>query len=209
MAVEAARGCGYRKIGGVYLMAPKGGIACCKMPQPLLLCPTCCTGIKQSRGWSWINPGPLFPGECSGQSEACPLSDPIAFMGDKAGLLWIGEKFYPTPHAFNAEAESLGVSRRIAKVPRGFKVGQHWVLLAHPRTILKEGVLTPGIFKVMRPTHIEKMVKQSDMEYADQYPEMKLGKDRADDAKRGIVWVGLPDDDPDHQPSKGRFNDGA
>ena len=54
MAVEARRGCGYRKVGGLYLMGGTGGMPCCKMPIPLHVCPTCHGGIKQTRGWSWI-----------------------------------------------------------------------------------------------------------------------------------------------------------
>ena len=49
----------------------------------------------------------------------------------KAGLLWIGEQFYPTPGEFTREAEELGISRRISAVPRDFKLGETWVLFAH------------------------------------------------------------------------------
>lgn len=42
-SVEGARGCGYRKAGGIYLVS--GGIPrpCGKLPIPLTTCPTCST----------------------------------------------------------------------------------------------------------------------------------------------------------------------
>jgi hypothetical protein len=50
-------------------------------------------------------------------------------------MIWIGEKFYKTPADFDREGAELGISRRIAAVPRGFKIGETWVLLAHPLTV--------------------------------------------------------------------------
>ena len=67
--------------------------------------------------------------------STCPLAD--VNLPERAGLLWIGEQFYPTPHDFMAEAAKMGVSRRIPAVPKDFRVGEDSVLLAHRRTILK------------------------------------------------------------------------
>lgn len=53
----------------------------------------------------------------------------------KAGLMWVGEKFYKTPEVFVAEGVTMGFSKRIKAVPRGFKVGETYVLLAHPKAI--------------------------------------------------------------------------
>jgi hypothetical protein len=128
----------------------------------------------------------------------------------KAGLLWIGERFYPTPNDFTWEAAQLGISRRIAAVPRDFRLGVTWVLLAHPKTVfcqvchgsgLNTGVpceacrgtgKTVGIFHVFRPEAIEKIVtfRQSGDTSA-----------MEDLQKRGITPVIVPDDDRDHQGS--------
>ncbi len=63
----------------------------------------------------------------------------------------------------------MGVSRRIAQIPRGFEIGQ-WVLLAHRKACYwpaaadptqLSGVLlafSPGIFQVWQPSRIEYVV---------------------------------------------------
>src|SRR6185437_13882264 len=115
MAVEAKRGCGYRKVGGIYLVADVGGIASGRLPIPLTVCPTCGSGIKQTRGWTWVDLPPLVEAaglQCKAGLDTCfrcPLNDPRRI--GRAGLLWIGEQFYPTPEHFAFEAESLGISR--------------------------------------------------------------------------------------------------
>jgi hypothetical protein len=86
----------------------------------------------------------------------------------RAGLLWIGERFYPTVEAFNREASLYGVSRRISTVPREFKLGEHWVLLAHRKAYPPASLFEPsrnggdeatsGIFRVFKPTAIEVVV---------------------------------------------------
>jgi hypothetical protein len=202
MAIEARRGCGYRKVGGLYIVGEGSGMPCCKMPIPLHVCPTCNSGIKQTRGWSWIDPQPWLKGDCADKLvvaglkvQTCPLACPGA-LGDKVGLLWIGEKFYPTPEHFGREANALGISRRITTVPRGFKVGVHWVFLAHPKVIrsvhpeTSEEVMQPAVFRVFQPSRIEKIITQT----------MSENKELMDDlVERGITPVIVPDNDKDHQ----------
>ena len=53
----------------------------------------------------------------------------------RVGLIWVGEKFYPTPQDFCAEAEKMGISRRIPAVPNDFVLGETWVWLAHRKAI--------------------------------------------------------------------------
>jgi hypothetical protein len=65
MAIEAKRGCGYRKVGGTYLVSGGLGMPCCKMPILLKTCPCCGHGVKQSRGWTWIDPKEWLKGECT------------------------------------------------------------------------------------------------------------------------------------------------
>jgi hypothetical protein len=131
---ETRRGCGYRKQGGTYLMGGGLSIVCGKLPLILETCPCCGGGIKPSRGWTWINPSKLFPaGDCSLHAVhgfgcvVCPLREPA---DEKAGLLWIGDKFYSVD-AFTTEAAHQGVSRRISQIPRDFEVGKTRVFFAH------------------------------------------------------------------------------
>src|SRR5262245_624211 len=200
MAVEARRGCGYRKVGGLYLVGEGAGMPCCKMPIVLHVCPTCNHGIKQTRGWSWIDPRPwlgdkkcrAFPSPVQGD---CPLSMPET-LGDKVGLIWIGEKFYPKWDDFAREAQFMGISRRITAIPRGFKVGESWVFIAHPKVVRQlnsetgEEEMLPAVFRIFRPSRIEKIITQSMSENEELMAEL---------ADKGITPVIVPDDDKDHQ----------
>lgn len=218
MAVEAKRGCGYRKIGGLYLVGGGAGVPCDRLPLALDICPCCGGGIKQTRAWTWVNVAMLVQGPHKvpgpgGQRNSCmeALDQSCTFCAapeliGKAGLLWIGEQFYKTPGAFLAEGVAQGFSRRIGTVPRNFIPGETWVLLAHPKAVrivdplpdeLPPGVLcatpaarrVPGIFYLWRPTRIEKICVES-----------QRGTDEiAALQKRGIVPVFVPDNDPDHQ----------
>ena len=188
MAVEAKRGCGYRKIGGLYIVGRRCGDGCCKLPIPLHVCPTCAQGIKQTRGWTWIDPRPWLAGPCTVDQPHCPASTP-EMLGERVGLLWIGRSFYPTPGAFLHEAAIHGVSRRITAMPRGFKFG-HWVFLAHPEAVWIEERKGPGIFSIFQPTAFEMIVTQT---------QARDSEFMADLSKRHIDAVVVPDDDRDHQ----------
>lgn len=141
-SVEGARGCGHRKGGGIYLVA--GGLSepCPKLPIELHACPTCGGGIHQARGFAWILPDPLLDPGAHGSAEhddVCPLGRAYTVEhwahGERAGLIWIGAAYYPSPQAFMSEASRMGVSRRIAQVPRDLVLGETWVALAHPKAI--------------------------------------------------------------------------
>lgn len=103
MASEPVRGCGYRKIGGLYLVGAAPLADCHRLPFLLHICPTCGHGIKQSRGWTWVDAPTLLGGSC-GQSACrlCPTCRPE--MVGRAGLLWVGECYYPRPQDFLREA---------------------------------------------------------------------------------------------------------
>jgi hypothetical protein len=284
--VEGKRGCGYRKPGGLYLVAGKPNAPCGRLPIPLDVCPCCHNGIKPTRGWTWVQPKPLFAVKpCSfaaaptevpdwlklsdrrpdqpydgnerlvhndgrwavveyiestprrGQlvktglklyrvvdktephilhidatslqravehidtlkrpsafrapdmpklellHQTCPLADEN--LPERAGLLWIGGAFYKTPGAYMEEAAQMGLSRRISAIPKDFKVGETWVLLAH-RECIPDGTgmtgecdcgtptgldqhadgcavfeprFKPGIFTMFMPERIEYVVK--------------------------------------------------
>lgn len=145
MAIEAKRGCGYRKVGGIYLVSGKHSEPCHRLPIPLHVCPTCHGGIKQSRGWTWVESA-ILGGNCESFDDhralhctTCPTCTP-KLLGDHVGLIWIGEKFYPTPADFMREGIEQGISRRVSKVPRNFKLGESWVILGHPKAVPTECV---------------------------------------------------------------------
>lgn len=212
MAIEAKRGCGYRKVGGIYLVAPALGEGCHRLPFELHICPTCNQGIKQSRGWQWINAQKLFgkcdggaivPGSMAGHAAAhcmrCPACNP-EITGERAGLIWIGEGFYKTAEDFRKEAAALGISRRVKAVPRGFELGKDWVYLAHPKAIHSEapapedGELLKsewkaGVFSAFRPERIEMLITEK------QATKKKL----KELDEKGITPVIVPNDDKDHQ----------
>lgn len=168
---DRERGCGWRKPGGKYLIGGELSAPCGKLPHFLDVCPACGHGIKPMRGWRWIGARALFGvGICEQDGDdrecvGCVLADPP----DRAGLIWIGDTFYATPGAFVAEAGRLGISRRIACVPKGFQVGETLVLLASRKVPAygTDGALfrdlplkyKPGIFAAFIPTALEYVVK--------------------------------------------------
>lgn len=198
---EGPRGCGYRKVGGIYLVCDGPGHVCEMLPLEMHSCPTCGQGIKPARGWTWINPAEMFRHE---RCDKCEGDIPVVSVpaGTKpedlpvtpyrsgycrftqvmrAGLVWVGEQFYPTPAHFNKEANGMGISRRITRVPRGFVIGETWVLLAHRKvnfhakdqarlekvdmssiTMIDElEDERPGVFTAFLPSRIEKIVDES------------------------------------------------
>ena len=183
---EGKRGCGYRKTGGLYLMSYGDLFSCGRLPIPLVTCPTCGHGIKPARGWTWVDAHALMEvvkkpvislvkmtevvatyKPCDNpQCGSCPVQKMIIGLIKKAGLIWIGEKYYPTPLDYQKEVDQMGFSRRISCVPHGFEIGKTWVLLAHRKAIQNPLVYgedpewTPGIFSVFRPTHIELVVEE-------------------------------------------------
>lgn len=164
---ERRRGCGFRKPGGLYLVADGPGSHCGKLPLPLICCPTCGHGIKPASGWGWVNAAAILGGaECSERAcscRACPLAERFLSKIGRAGLLWVGEEYYPTPSHFSAEASEMGLSRRIGRIPRGFEVGSTWVLLAHRRGIrAPDRSWSPAVFRVFRPNRIEYVVRDTD-----------------------------------------------
>jgi len=207
---EKQRKCGYRKPGGLYMVCDRPEFHTCdKLPLKLDVCPVCHSGIKPSRGFTWINPVPLFENVGCFQSGKtcgpCPLSRPKISIGDRAGLVWIGERFYE-PDEWQAESEQMGVSRRIPAVPNGFEIGIHWVFVAHRRAVsavcgceykdeccdLCGGVgwrMKPAIVQLFRPDRIEYVVKPDD-------PRPKLERL----VKRGITLVNVIRMGDDGQP---------
>jgi hypothetical protein len=224
MAIEARRGCGYRKVGGLYLVSDGRGVVCDRLPILLEVCPTCGHGIKQALGWTWVDPAAIVGGVHANCADefACPLCMAPHELGDRAGLLWIGAKFYKYAEAFDREAAELGVSRRISAIPRGFKMGETWILFAHPRAITTP--LNCGKCNALTSVHLIKgglgavelicpRCGQKEPAYRPgifkvwrpQRIEVILvdsqrGSDLAKEYEaKGITPVFVPDDDPDHR----------
>jgi hypothetical protein len=159
MAVEAKRGCGWRKVGGLYLVGGGLSAPCDRMPFHLERCRTCGGGIKFTRGPQWLQPD-FFPvhdpiGDTNRLASLVPFWEkqirevatsigedrsccdeapcPVCRNRDDFGphlMLWIGRKHY-TPEGYLRESRELGVSRRLSALPKGLVLGETWVLLAH------------------------------------------------------------------------------
>jgi hypothetical protein len=186
---EARRGCGFRQPGGKYLISSGYGRHCGALPIELSVCPTCHAGIKPARGWTWVNLAALASVRgCNkeGGCGDCPIADNAI---QDVGLIWVGEKFYPTAQSFQEEANTMGISRRISAIPRKFKLGETWVVLAHRKAISRKcpnctttsclinsmdgkpacetcagagEIDVAGIFHVFKPIAIEYVVKEDD-----------------------------------------------
>lgn len=107
-----------------------------------------CEGVGQKASF---NPcAKSEPGQCS----SCPMGFPIW----RAGLIWVGGKFYKRPEDFTQESLAQGISRRITAIPKDFELNKTWVFLAHRNTSIK-GERRPGIFGAIKPKRIEYVIK--------------------------------------------------
>lgn len=165
MGQEAERGCGFRRVGGMYLTGMGLSVPCDRLPLNIESCPTCGAGLKVTRvpmrvdyktmygnhikttptkGYpstkTYIENGkvheaPLVDLLTCDEFLVCPICNPDLMKG-AVYLLGVGREY--TPQSFVAEALKLGVSKRIWAIPRDFKVGESWVLLTHRDAGTKE-----------------------------------------------------------------------
>lgn len=184
---ESERGCGYRKPSksgvGIYLVGPSFSEPCGRLPFHLHVCPTCSGGIKFSRSFTWINAKELLASapecvqpsarftaddalvraglvEIPGEGGVCPQCPMGSAAPEKAGLLWVGEKFYPTPAAFLEESSRMGVSKKIPAIPKGFEVGKTMIYLAHKKAVeFEDGTKGPGVFSAFTPQGVDLVIK--------------------------------------------------
>ncbi|MGQ9545955.1 MAG: hypothetical protein ACUVTR_02150 [Dehalococcoidia bacterium] len=213
-AVEVIRGCGYRRVGGLYLCGEYISVPCDRLPYPLDVCPVCGGGIRVSRAFTKINPLSLF-----GYHQPCRDRFPYCFVcepkDEPAFIMGVGARFYKTPGDFMKEASQLGVSKRIPFIPKELKLGKTIVYLAHPKAcqvkessalqqamaILNAAETTQprlvetetveyklGIFSAFIPQRVEKLIWEKDAT-----PE-ELEKLK----KRGVTPVIIEDGDLDH-----------
>lgn len=132
---EKDRLCGERKPEGMYLRSDGLFDSCGKLPLRLNCCPACGQGVKVTRGMSKINPRLLFNTTCFGSNcSGCSLE--LTRLKEVGYLIGVGVKFYKHPSDFIREALEMGVSKRIAQIPRDFQVGVTPVFLAHPRVFM-------------------------------------------------------------------------
>jgi len=182
ISIEQKRGCGYRSSGadgvGIYLVGPPGGEECERLPFPVHVCPACGQGIRPSRAPRWVQPSELFalnngpicdPRIKDHDHNRCPICTPGLL--ERALLIWIGEKHYATAAHFMLEAYKMGISRKLAAIPRDFVIGEDYVLIAHKNAIpddvkfaiadqkkIEDLVWEPGIFYVWRPAKVELVI---------------------------------------------------
>ncbi len=205
MASEKIRGCGYRKVGGLYLVGSGIERGCDMLPIRLQPCPTCGFEIPVNRGFLWINKRWL---ECYAKAHRatvhckCPKTCSLCFPEGndlkKYGLMWVGSHAY-SPASFISEASRQGISKRIAKIPKGLQLGKTWVLLAHkkvpffPKTfggMTAEPVYDSAVFSAFVPRRVEKLIWKSEAT-----PE-RLKKLK----EQGITPIIIKDGDKDHAP---------
>lgn len=117
---EEARGCGFRKAGGYYLVAEGLSTPCGRLPIPIQRCPCCGEGVKFSRGTTWLDPRPFAKIPCSFKGE-CPETTCPAFNMDSLGRTDVIECSTPKKvedaqkkfrSNFRYEDVKVGVSRR-------------------------------------------------------------------------------------------------
>jgi len=205
---ETKRGCGYRTPGaarvGIYLVGPSTLTVCERLPFPLTICPCCGHGIRFSRGFTWIDPirlfDPTLEPRCDYASEVsrllgdlrnnnqhdhnnCPVCNPW-MVGDQAGLMWVGEKYYPSPHHFIREAREMGVSKKISGLPKDFKIGEHVIYLGHHKAYTDwddaSHPVKPGVFMAFTPVQVDLVI---DNEHDIPPKALAMKKDLGDQAR--------------------------
>lgn len=162
---EPKRGCGYRKGGGIYFRSDGAAMDCGRLPMELTTCPCCGEGVKFSRAPQWITGMLLQSSVCTNEQPCnCPLSK--IYPGERYLLLWVGEKFYPTPEHFTRESREHGISRRIKSIPKGFEHGKTRIFLGHIKAVATPDPDNPGkmlysrgVFASFVPSRIEYVIK--------------------------------------------------
>jgi len=220
MAVEAKRGCGFRKAGGLYIVSEGLSEPCERLPIPVLPCPFCCARIKQIRGFQWLTRDYVLKGakSCDGRDghshRLCVVCTPDVMSQENYGLIWVGGAFYLTMDDWSKEAGTLGISKRVNAIPKGVEIGKTWVLAAHPKGMPNpwyqpkpvedngkgaveeedDDKFLPAICSAFRVERIELIVT----------PSMEKERWVKDLVEKDVTLVRVPEDDPDHAPRKSR-----
>lgn len=197
MACEAKRGCGFRKVGGIYLVAGGAWASCDRLPLEVFACPVCGEGVHFPRSPRKVDPKRLFGQHyelagctCPDTCQVCNPQEEVAY------LLGVGAQY--TPESFMLEAQAMGVSKRVPAVPKELVLGKTWVYLVH-RKAIETGERDPetgkmkykmAIFAAFVPKAVEMPVWESELT-----EERKAALE-----KRGITPVPVKDGDKDHAP---------
>lgn len=203
MATEARRGCGYRKVGGLYIVSGTNFDFCHRTPVKT-------PEIEFFRGYKEINPYHTIGGRCNKFHEIelrngganyhcylCSICNPPD-QDHMHGLMFVGEGYY-TPESFMNEAVKLGVSKRISKIPENLVLGDSIIYVAYKymKFPLKDNdgkifawESMPAIFMSFVPDRIEKIITESQSKNE----ELMKGLE-----EKGITPVIVPDNDPDHK----------
>lgn len=72
--------------------------------------------------------------------------------------MWIGEKFY-SPAEFIREARSVGISKKVASIPKVFEFGKDIIFLAHIKAVVDydddDDPFSPGVFMSFKPEWVD------------------------------------------------------
>ena len=189
--IEPERGCGYRKVGGAYLVGKGLARPCDALPIKLTPCGECGLEVKWSRAMQIIRVKYIYSkyplhGDPERDPCVCNWGCPICSrsLGEKIGLMFVGSEY--TPQSFIKESQEIGVSKRIAPhcIPKAFELGKTWVLLA------KKYKEKPNeVFYAFKPEKIE-ILLWDDNE----------GHRKANEwIKQGFIPVFVPVGDKDHK----------
>ena len=215
--IEKERKCGLRKVHALYLCGTGMSVPCDMLPLELKECTCCGFEIPFMRGFMWIskkyienlankhheerNPNRiekhLRECECEKKGYHCPLCNPWLIKEEKYGIMFVGREY--TPESFIKEAMQMGVSKRIAQIPKDLILGKTWVLLAYkeypfqdriPETgMLSEPILKKAVFYAFIPQRFEYLIWKSEAtsEYIKELEE------------QGLTPIIVPDGDEDHK----------
>lgn len=92
MAIEPKRGCGYRKVGGLYLVGSGLGQPCDRLPFEIIPCPTCGEEPPFHRGISSVMPHQLLDGPHIVGGRPCNELDPVCDPPGRGWLMWVGNE---------------------------------------------------------------------------------------------------------------------
>lgn len=191
MPAESERGCGYRKVGSLYLVGSGMVRVCDFLPVALEPCPHCGFEIPRHEGFMWVSKQYFFPlaethqlkKDLESEQCTCPPGCPVCWPAQndllKYGLMWVGSKFY-TPESFVKEAMTVGISKKISEIPKQLVMGKTWVMLAHKKVPFKAGpsevvkvkgewgkleaepIYRPAIFYGFKPERVEMPIWKKD-----------------------------------------------
>lgn len=190
MAIEARRGCGFRKVGALYLIGGLLWNPCDRLHMPLDVCSACGQGLHFTRSFTRIDAYRLWGNHIGCEEDhGCVMCRPPV---GASFLMMVGGKFY-TVNEFVLEAMEMGACKRIPFIPKELVLGKTVVYLAHKQAIYlgttgSKDNYQLGIFCAFVPSAVEMLVWESKAtpEYLKSLEE------------RGITAVLVPDRDRDH-----------